>query len=88
MQHVPTNSAKASQFEVWLSLGYLAYVIIQSVTMLMIGTKLNKYHHLLKPIRRAVTDQAEDDFDVLPDGAVVGRIFKANAAPGGPIKIP
>jgi hypothetical protein len=30
----------------------------------------------------------EEDFDVLADGAVVGRIFKANAAPGGPIKIP
>jgi len=25
----------------------------------------------------------EDDFDVLADGAVVGRIFKANAAPVG-----
>jgi hypothetical protein len=25
----------------------------------------------------------EDDFDVLSDGAVVGRIFKANAAPVG-----
>jgi hypothetical protein len=25
----------------------------------------------------------EDDFDVLADGAVVGRIFKANAAPLG-----
>jgi hypothetical protein len=26
---------------------------------------------------------SEDDFDVLSDGAVVGRIFKANAAPVG-----
>jgi hypothetical protein len=26
---------------------------------------------------------SEDDFDVLADGAVVGRIFKANAAPVG-----
>ena len=25
----------------------------------------------------------EDDFDVLADGAVVGRIFKANASPVG-----
>jgi hypothetical protein len=25
----------------------------------------------------------EDDYDVLADGAVVGRIFKANAAPVG-----
>jgi hypothetical protein len=25
----------------------------------------------------------DDDFDVLADGAVVGRIFKANAAPVG-----
>jgi hypothetical protein len=25
----------------------------------------------------------EDDFDVLADGAVVGRIFKANATPAG-----
>jgi hypothetical protein len=25
----------------------------------------------------------DDDFDVLTDGAVVGRIFKANAAPVG-----
>jgi hypothetical protein len=25
----------------------------------------------------------EDDFDVLAEGAVVGRIFKANAAPVG-----
>jgi hypothetical protein len=25
----------------------------------------------------------EDDFDVLADGAVVGRIYKANAAPVG-----
>jgi hypothetical protein len=25
----------------------------------------------------------EDDFDVLAEGAVVGRIFKANAAPAG-----
>jgi hypothetical protein len=30
----------------------------------------------------------EDDFDVLADGAVVGRIFKANAAPGGSYKNP
>jgi hypothetical protein len=26
----------------------------------------------------------DDDFDVLANGAVVGRIFKANAAPVGP----
>jgi hypothetical protein len=26
----------------------------------------------------------EDDFDVLANGAVVGRIFKANAAPARP----
>lgn len=26
---------------------------------------------------------SDDDFDVLADGAVVGRIFKANAAPVG-----
>jgi hypothetical protein len=26
---------------------------------------------------------SEDDFDVLADGAVVGRIFKANASPVG-----
>jgi hypothetical protein len=26
---------------------------------------------------------SEDDFDVLADGVVVGRIFKANAAPVG-----
>jgi hypothetical protein len=26
----------------------------------------------------------EDDFDVLAEGAVVGRIFKVNAAPGTP----
>ena len=25
----------------------------------------------------------DDDFDVLADGVVVGRIFKADAAPGG-----
>jgi hypothetical protein len=30
----------------------------------------------------------DEDFDVLADGVVVGRIFKANAAPvGSPIKI-
>jgi hypothetical protein len=29
----------------------------------------------------------DDDFDVLADGIVVGRIFKANAAPvGSPIR--
>jgi hypothetical protein len=28
-------------------------------------------------------DWNEDDFDVLADGAVVGRIFKANASPVG-----
>jgi hypothetical protein len=26
---------------------------------------------------------SDDDYDVLADSAVVGRIFKANAAPGG-----
>jgi hypothetical protein len=25
----------------------------------------------------------DDDYDVLADGTVVGRIFKANTAPGG-----
>ena len=28
-------------------------------------------------------DWNDDDFDVLPNGEVVGRIFKANAAPAG-----
>jgi hypothetical protein len=32
---------------------------------------------------RASREWNEDDFDVLADGAVVGRIFKANAAPVG-----
>jgi hypothetical protein len=32
---------------------------------------------------RAPGEWNEDDFDVLSDGAVVGRIFKANAAPVG-----
>jgi hypothetical protein len=56
--------------------------------MLMIGAKLNTYPPSTEPIRRAVTDRAEDDFDVLADGAVVGRIFKANAAPGASYKNP
>jgi hypothetical protein len=30
--------------------------------------------------KRPVRAMANDDFDVLADGAVVGRIFKANAA--------
>jgi hypothetical protein len=29
----------------------------------------------------------DDDFDVLADGAIVGRIFKANAAPVGTPRI-
>src|SRR6266702_2622614 len=32
---------------------------------------------------RRYTSRPSDDFDVLADGAVVGRIFKANAAPVG-----
>jgi hypothetical protein len=32
---------------------------------------------------RPLGEWNEDDFDVLADGAVVGRIFKANAAPVG-----
>jgi hypothetical protein len=38
-------------------------------------------------LRRASANRSsgewnDDDFDVLADGEVVGRIFKANAAPG------
>jgi hypothetical protein len=32
---------------------------------------------------RPLGEWNEDDFDVLADGAVVGRIFKANASPVG-----
>ena len=32
---------------------------------------------------RASGEWNDDDFDVLADGAVVGRIFKANASPVG-----
>jgi hypothetical protein len=34
-------------------------------------------------VSRPSGECSEDDFDVLKDGAVVGRIFKANAAPVG-----
>jgi hypothetical protein len=35
--------------------------------------------------RRPSGEWNDDDFDVLCDGAIVGRIFKVNAAPvGGP----
>jgi hypothetical protein len=32
---------------------------------------------------RSSGEWSDDDYDVLADGAVVGRIFKANAAPVG-----
>jgi hypothetical protein len=35
------------------------------------------------PASRPSGEWNEDDFDVLADGGVVGRIFKANAAPVG-----
>ena len=34
-------------------------------------------------LRRPSGEWNDDDFDVAADGAVVGRIFKANAAPVG-----
>src|SRR5919204_4574744 len=42
--------------------------------------------HAPRSVRRASASRPsgewnDDDFDVLADGAVVGRIFKANAAP-------
>jgi hypothetical protein len=33
--------------------------------------------------RPALSEWNDDDYDVLADGAVVGRIFKSNAAPVG-----
>jgi hypothetical protein len=35
------------------------------------------------PVTRPSGDWKDDDFDVLADGVVVGRIFKANASPVG-----
>jgi hypothetical protein len=49
------------------------------------GAEMDKDHLLLK---RASTNRPsgqwnDDDFDVLANGVVVGRIFKANASPVG-----
>ena len=38
-------------------------------------------HALADPQARFGLSWSDDDYDVLADGAVVGRIFKANAAP-------
>jgi hypothetical protein len=50
------------------------------------GRRMGPVSHLL--LKRAATSRPsgnwnEDDYDVLADGVVVGRIFKANAAPVG-----
>ena len=46
---------------------------------------MDKDYRLLKraALSRSSGQWSDDDFDVLCDGTVVGRIFKANAAPVG-----
>jgi hypothetical protein len=46
---------------------------------------MDKDYRILKRAlaRRSSGDRNDDDYDVLADGAVVGRIFKVHAAPLG-----
>jgi hypothetical protein len=44
---------------------------------------MEKDYLILKRASRPSGEWNEDDFDVIADGFVVGRIFKANASPVG-----
>jgi hypothetical protein len=50
-----------------------------------VGCPMEKDYLILKPASasRSSGEWNDDDFDVFPNGEVVGRIFKANAAPVG-----
>jgi hypothetical protein len=61
--------------------GVLRDVIVQATTLLRKETELARVE-LSENVSRAALGN-DDDYDVLAEGVVVGRIFKANAAPVG-----
>jgi hypothetical protein len=66
------NAASADQFR-WNSRHKKRFSVPRTTVLLLKRASLS----------RPSGEWSDDDFDVLADGAVVGRIFKANAAPVG-----